>query len=127
MIIKDMLKEELKEEIGELGKMTLGDDEYVKTVGGVTQLTDRLIKLEELEIEANKVAIEEQKVAIEEQKIDEDREDRKVKNRITVASFGVPALITAGGMVAMFILEGKGVIFPTQGERNIISRIFRGK
>ena len=127
MSIKNLLKEELTEEIEELGKMKLGDEEYVKTVGGASQLMDRLIKLEELDIKANEVANEERKVAIEEQKIVEEREDRKVKNRIAVASFAVPAAITAIGATAMFILEGKGVIFPTQGERNIISRIFRGK
>ena len=127
MSIKNLLTEELTRTLGALDAETPGSEAYANIVQDATPLMDRLIKLEELEIEADKMAIEEQKVAIEEQKIADDQEDRKVKNHIAVASFAVPAAITAVGATVMFILEGKGVIFPTQGERNFISRLFRGK
>lgn len=127
MSIKRLLTEELTDELNELNKMDLGKDEYVKTVGGVSQLTDRLIKLEELELKETEMAIEEKKIAIEEAKMLDDREDKKARNRTAMLGVWVPAVITGAGAIAMFILEGKGVIFPTQGERNIISRIFRSK
>lgn len=127
MDIKNMLVDEITNEISELNTLELGKDDYVKAVGGVSQLTDRLIKIEELEIKANEMDVEKKKTAIEERKMRDDREDRKVKNRIALLGVCIPSAITAAGAIAMFIIEGKGVIFPTQGERNIISRIFRSK
>lgn len=127
MSIKSMLVDEITNEISELDTLELGKDDYVKAVGGVSQLTDRLIKLEELEQKAKETAIEEKKTAIEERKMRDDREDRKVKNRIALLGVIIPSAITAVGATAMFITEGKGVIFPMQASRNFINRIFRSK
>lgn len=127
MSIKNLLKEELTETLGELNKTELASEEYEKIVHGATPLMDRLIKFEELDNEANKVALERQKANIEEQKMIEDREDRKVKNRISVWGIVLPLATTTGLAAAMMFMEGKGVIFTGQSDRNIISRMFRGK
>ena len=69
MNITTIYRDEIGDELNELNKMELGADDYKATVSGVTQLTDRFIKLKELEIEQQKVDLESAKIAVEELKI----------------------------------------------------------
>lgn len=126
MNITTIYRDEIGDELNELNKMELGADDYKATVSGVTQLTDRFIKLKELEIEQQKVDLESAKIAVEELKIEEGRKERRVNTGISVANIGVPALITIGGTILMFVFEERGTI-TTQAGRKFVDRIFRAK
>lgn len=75
MDLKNTLVNEVQAELEEIGKMALGSDEYVATVEGCNGLTDRLIKLEDVENEARKLELEKKKLHIEEKKIEHDKKN----------------------------------------------------
>lgn len=127
MSIKNLYNEEIKSEIEELSKMAVGTEEYKATVGGVTQLTDRIVKLEEIELEKQKLEVEREKASIEASRAEDDRKDKRDRNRISVANLTVTAAITVLGAVTMYAFEQTGRLITSQVGRKTIDRIFRIK
>ena len=121
-----LLCEEVEKELGELTNMELGTDTYKDTVGGITQMTDRIIKMRELEIEERKAITLDREIDTKLEMDVEERKDRKVKNRITVGSIVIPAAITVWGALCMFVFEEEGSITTRAGGK-FIDRIFRVK
>lgn len=126
MSVKANLRDELNNELEELGKVEFGSEKYKVGVNGVAQLADKLIELDRIENENVKIDIEQQKLDIEAQRLEDERKDRKAKNGIGVAGVVIPAVITVVGGVAMFVFEERGSI-TSQAGRKIIDRIFRMK
>lgn len=140
METRNLYEVELKDEFEKIKTIDIESDEHRKVVGDISQLTDRLVKLKEVEnerekieierekidVEKEKMAIEQQKIEIEEIKLDEDRKDRLIKNIIAGLGVAIPAGITLTGMVLMFIFEEKGTITSKAGGK-IVDRIFRMK
>jgi hypothetical protein len=87
----DLYEEVVNQEVDRIGDYDLGSDEHKKVVSDLSQLTDRLIRLKELDIEhekielekekkeadAKKVEIESERVEIEKEKIELEREKIK--------------------------------------------------
>lgn len=66
--LKRKYKEEVITELDVVGKMALGEDEYSKTVTGMNAMTDRIIKMEEIELEERRLEVEAAKVEVEREK-----------------------------------------------------------
>ena len=98
METKALLREEVNREIEELGRMELGKDEYKSTVDGATKLTDRLIELEKIEIEADvRERDREIDTEIKLKQLDDENKDKKVKNWISIGGTLLMAGITVWG------------------------------
>ena len=154
MTTRSLYESELKDEFEKIKNIDIVSDEHRKVVSDISQLTDRLVKLKEVEneekklgieerrieferakvdaekektaIEQRKLDIEEQKLDVEERKLDDERKDRLIKNVIAGLSVAIPAGITLTGMVLMFLFEEKGTITSKAGSK-IVDRIFRTK
>lgn len=122
MKVETLLQDEIREEIQAIGKMELGGDEYEKTVKGVTQLTDRLVKMKELEIEREKLDVEKQKVDVEIIKAEDEEKDRKIKNKITIGTAIGGAIITVGSVILNLISEEKGILTTTKAGNKSLDR-----
>lgn len=141
MTVHDKYEVEINYELDTISTSTeLGSDEHRKAAGDIAQLTDRLIRLKEVDIEQQKIemekarmdaekektSVEQQKIEMEREKMVEEKKDRLIKNGIAALGVIVPAGITITGMVLMFLFEEKGTITSGAG-RKIVDRIFRMK
>lgn len=106
MNIEDLYVKEISSEFENLEELGAGSEEYCKTVDGIAKLTEKLIDL---------------------RKVEDERKDRKVKNRLGIASIAVPASITSIGMILVLIYESKGTIFSGRVSGKIIDHVFRMK
>ena len=138
MSIHDLYESELEDEFEDLNDIEPGSDEHRKAVGDISQLTDRYVRLKEVDIEKQKmdfesekmkiehekINIEKQKMKIEREKMTEERKSRTIQIGKDVMSIVVPAAITGVGMVLMFLFEEKGTITSRAGSK-IVDRMFR--
>ena len=84
MELKTLLKTEIQDEISELGKISLGTDEYKATVEGVSKLLDKAIELEKIEVEcAEKANDRDINAEIQVKRLKLERRDKIVGNVIT--------------------------------------------
>ena len=145
MSIHDLYESELEDEFEDLNDIEPGSDEHRKAVGDISQLTDRYVRLKEVDIEKQKmdfesekmkiehekiniehekINVEKQKMKIEREKMTEERKSRTIQIGKDVMSIVVPAAITGVGMVLMFLFEEKGTITSRAGSK-IVDRMFR--
>ena len=127
MSVQSDLRGEFLSELDELRKVEFGSEKYKVGVTGITQIADRLIEMSKLDSEDEKLDIERQKLEIEYQRLEEDKKDRKSKNRISVVSTVLPAIIAVVGGAAMFVYEERGSITSQVGRKIIDKYIFRVK
>lgn len=127
MSVQTDLRDELVNELDELGKVEFGSEKYKVGTAGVTQLADRWIEMKRLDNEDKKLEVEQQKLELEYQKLEDEKQDRKSKNRISVFNIAVPAAIAIVGGTAMFIYEERGSIVSQAGRKIIDKYIFRVK
>lgn len=105
MNIKNLLQDELKSELEELGKMELGKEEYKVTVDGVTKLTDRLIELEKIENERYEKEVERDiETEFKNAQMNDERKHRKVGYLISIGTF-------VGGMIFTNAMTNKSMRF----------------
>ena len=127
MGFKTLLREEIREELGELSNIELGSDEYEKAVNGVTKLMDRAIELEKVDIEqAEREETREIETNLKAQEMINDRKDRFVKNCIAVAGIVVPSVLTIWGTVKSIEFEKEGTITTIMG-RGFIQKLLPKK
>ena len=140
MTVHDKYEIEVNFELDEISKKTeLGSDEHRKAAGDIAQLTDRLIRLKEIDIDQQRVEIdkaraeaeiekaklEQQRIEIERQKMVDEKQDRKIKNGLSTLGIVLPIGLTLTGMVLMFLFEEKGTIVTSGPGRKIVDRMFR--
>ena len=140
MTVHDKYEIEIDFELDEISQKTeLGSEEHRKAAGDIAQLTDRLIRLKEVDIEQQKIEIEKaraeadkekaklelEKIEIERQKMIEEKQDRKIKNGLSALGIVLPIGFTLTGMVLMFLFEEKGTIVTSGPGRKIVDRMFR--
>lgn len=117
MSIERLFKEEISKEVGEISKMELGSEEYKATVDGSTKMTDRYIKLKEVELEQQKIEVELRKMDIERQRMDDDKVDRRWKNGLTIGGSILGAGVTILAYAWAYIYEEKGSIASKPGNK----------
>lgn len=127
MNIETLLREEIKSELEELKKMSLGTDEYRTTVDGITKLADRAIEMERLDIESQeKAESREIEAELKLKEMSEERKDRWIKNGISVMSVLVPTVVTIWGTVKSIEFEKEGTITTIMG-RGFINKLLPKK
>ena len=127
MKIETMLSDEIKKEIGELGKIPLGSEEYRTTVDGVTKLMDRAIEIEKTEAEfKEKVKNQEIDNNLKVKQMQDENKDRIVRNILTAAGIVIPAVLTIWGTSRTLKFEETGTITTFAG-RNFVNNLFRKK
>ena len=94
MSIRQTLTEEVLNEYDVISKMTLGSEDYTKTVNGVNSMVDKLNDMRRIENDARKLDIEEDKLKLEQERLAFDSKSQKVGNIIKVALFGVCTAVT---------------------------------
>lgn len=127
MSIKTNLVKEFENEIKELGKLSLGSEEYESTLDGVTKLADRIIEIEKSEQEAS---LKEMSRADENElkaaQLASERRDRIIRNAIegakVIGGFG----LAAWAFVASMNFEKEGTL-TTEGGRSALRQLLKFK
>lgn len=123
--IDEMLEDEIQDELKELSSIEVGSDKYKVAVEGITKLYEKQIEVKKFN------ADQEQKQKAQEateRQIELDERDRKIKNKLTGASIGVPALVTIGGTALMLWYEiGKDGLISSLAGKGIIQRLIGRK
>ena len=109
--IKNLLQEEVQNEIELLSKMELGDDKYEKTVNGITKLADRVIEIQKAEYEKDcKQDSQEDDIEFKQKQLESENKDRKVKNVLTGLGIVIPAGLTVWGTMKSLKFETEGTV-----------------
>lgn len=103
MSMYEKLHAEAVSEIEEVGKMTLGSDDHVKTVQAVNGMADRLIKWKEVENESRKLDIEEKKNEIEEKKLESTKKQQFIDTAVKVGT----TVLYVGGLALVLVLDNQ--------------------
>lgn len=127
MSIKHVLDEEIRSELENLGKESIGSDEYKSNVDGVTKLLDRKIELEKLEIESKeKIESRNAEIELKLQQMKDERKDRLIRNGITIGTFVGSCLVYGLAFIASTNFEREGT-FTTEGGRSSLRNLLKVK
>lgn len=125
--LETLLNEEIQEEFEELGKLDVGSDKYKTTVDGLTKLCDRAIEIEKFKSEQElKRDQQEADEILKAEQMKDERKDRMVKNSLTAAGIGIPALLTVWGTIKSIKFEETGTITTIMG-RGFIQKLLPKK
>lgn len=127
MKIETLLHEEIQDEFKNLKEMELGTEEYKTTVDGLAKLVDRAIEIDKLNIDAqDKIDSREIEVDLKQQQINDEKQDRKVRNGITIAGIVIPTIVTIWGTLKSFKFEKDGTVTTIMG-RGFIQKLLPKK
>lgn len=131
---RELLSEEIDRELRRLGDLTVGTDDYIRTVDGVSKLIDRATTLKKMEIEdeerinerARKTKESSEMLVIRRQELSDQRKDRMLGHGIAIAGILIPALITIWGTLKSLKFEEEGTVTTTIG-RGFIGKLLPKK
>ena len=124
MSIKHRLDEETLNEIDNLGRATIGSDEYEANIDGVAKLLDKKIELERLENERlDKIEAREADVEIRLKQMNESRKERMMDNGVRIATTVFTAGVFMIGFVASTNFEKEGTLLTTEGGRTSLRNL----
>lgn len=127
MSVETLLVQEIEEEFNELSKMEVGSEKYKMAVEGLAKLCDRQIEMEKIKSEQrlkrNQLEIDTQMKA---KQMEDEKKDRVVKNCLTGAGIGIPALLTIWGTIKSIDFEKTGTITTIMG-RGFIQKLLPKK
>lgn len=127
MSVKNLLDNEIRNELENLGKEAIGSDNYKANLDGVTKLLDRQIEIEKLENERiNKEMDREVDFHVKNIQIKEEKKDRRIKNGITIGTFVGSAALYMVAFIASTNFEREGT-FTTEGGRGALRNLLRIK
>lgn len=127
MSVERLLREELEQEIAELGKMEFGSDDYKATVDGVSKLMDKLNDSRKIELEAEDKALNreiETDLKVEQMKV--DKKQRIFQNIAEVGKIIIPVAVTIWGTITTLEFEKTGTVTTIPG-RNFVNDLFKKK
>lgn len=106
-----LLNDEIQSELKALEDLSLGTDEYEKTVNGLTKLMDRSIELQKIKAEAdNNEANREVDSELKMMQMADEKKDRRVKNILTGLGIAIPSGVAIWGTLKSFKFEETGTI-----------------
>lgn len=127
MSVKNLLDDEIRNELENLGKEAIGSDNYKANLDGVTKLLDRKIEIEKLEMEhldrSDSIVNE---AILKRAQLKEEKKDRMIKNVITIGTFVGSAALYVFAFVASTNFEREGT-FTTEGGRGALRNLLRIK
>lgn len=125
--LEDLLAEEVKSQLEGLKDIEMGTDEYKTVVDGLTKLTDRVIKIKELDYDAtDKIDARETEIALKKQQMKEEKNDRWIRNGITIAGIVIPTVVTVWGTIKSLKFEEEGTVTTIMG-RGFIQKLLPHK
>ena len=125
MELKTLLKEEIQDEMNELGKLEIGTDKYKATVDGVTKLVDRAIELEKIEVGKNeKMNDRDVNVEIQDKRLKIEKRDKFVGHLLTGVSIAVTTVVTIWGTFKTLKFEETGTVTTFAG-KEFINKLLR--
>lgn len=125
MELKTLLKEEIQDEMNELGKLEIGTDKYKATVDGVTKLVDRAIELEKIEVEKNeKMNDKAVNIEIQNERLKIEKRDKFVGHLLTGVSIAVTTGVTIWGTFKTLKFEETGTVTTFAG-KEFINKLLR--
>lgn len=117
MSIETMWCEEIKSELEELKKQSVGTDEYRTTVDGITKMYDRYLERKRLDQEREeKERDRENEVDLKLKELAEARRDQRNKNIISVIGIGAPLVVASVWGVLSMTFEERGTITTSMGK-----------
>ena len=127
MKIETLLHEEIQDEFKNLKEMELGTEEYKTTVDGLAKLVDRAIEIDKLNIAAqDKIDSREIEVDLKQQQINDEKQDRKIRNGIAIAGIVIPTIVTVWGTFKSLKFEKEGTVTTIMG-RGFIQKLLPNK
>ena len=127
MKIETLLNEEIQDEFKNLKEMELGTEDYKTTVDGLVKLVDRAIEIDKLNIDAqDKIDSREIEVDLKQQQINDDKQDRKIRNAIAIAGIVIPTIVTVWGTFKSLKFEKEGTVTTIMG-RGFIQKLLPKK
>lgn len=127
MELEDLLEEEVKSQLEGLKDIEMGTDEYKTVVDGLTKLTDRVIKIKELDYDASdKIDARETEIALKKQQMKEEKNDRWIRNGIAIAGIVIPTVVTVWGTIKSLKFEEEGTVTTIMG-RGFIQKLLPHK
>ena len=127
MSVKNLLDDEIRNELENLGKEAIGSDNYKANLDGVTKLLDRKIEIEKLEMEhldrSDSIVNES---ILKRAQLKEEKKDRMIKNGITIGTFVGSAALYVLAFVASTNFEREGT-FTTEGGRGALRNLLKIK
>lgn len=127
MKIETLLNEEIQDEFKNLKEMELGTEDYKTTVDGLVKLVDRAIEIDKINIDAqDKIDSREIEVDLKQQQINDDKQDRKIRNAIAIAGIVIPTIVTVWGTFKSLKFEKEGTVTTIMG-RGFIQKLLPNK
>ena len=127
MKIETLLNEEIQDEFKNLKEMELGTEDYKTTVDGLVKLVDRAIEIDKLNIDAqDRIDSREIEVDLKQQQINDEKQDRKIRNGIAIAGIVIPTIATIWGTLKSFKFEKDGTVTTIMG-RGFIQKLLPKK
>lgn len=142
---RDLLEDEISEELKSLKAMELGSETYKVTIDGLTKLMDRSINLEKLSIDAedkdkdresdinykaeqlfSDKQYRDSDITLRRVQMDNEKRDRLVANAMTAAGIILPSLITVWGTYKTLKFEEQGTVTTIMG-RGFINKLLPKK
>lgn len=127
MKVETVLHDEILNEFEELKKLGIGSDEYRTAVDGISKLLDRAIEYDKLDAECNENQLnrgfdEDYKL----RQAEDEKQDRRIKNIITIVGIAVPSAITIWGTIKSLNFEKEGTVTTIMG-RGFINKLLPKK
>lgn len=116
--VKKKLVEEFCEDADGLRDLELGSEQYRSSVDGITKIADRLIRIEEVEIDREMRARQlEADNAIKSRQLRDERKDRVIKNSIGIGTFIVTTALSVWGINKTFKFDATDTVTSTLGRK----------
>lgn len=127
MSVKNLLNEEIRDEIEVLSKLEVGSDEHKIAADALAKLLDKSIEMEKLDLEhQEKVDNRETDQQIKMLQIKDERKDRLIKNALTGVSVVGGFALTIWGTIKSIKFEQTGTITTIMG-RGFIQKLLPKK
>lgn len=127
MNVRTLLETEIQDEFKSLKGVDFGSEQYKTSVDGITKLTDRLIEFEKFDVE-HKEKVENRKIEndFKLREMEDERNDRLIKNCLTGASIITGIGLTVWGTLKSLKFEENGSVTTIVG-RGFINKLLPKK
>lgn len=127
MSVRSLLKKEIESELATMEDMELGSKEHKIAIDGITELIGKLNEMDKLEYEyQDRSESREHEKELKMKELKDERNDRIVKNVITVVTFTGGVALTVWGTYKTFKFEETGTVTSMIG-RGFINKLLPKK
>lgn len=121
--IKELLDEEISDDLNAISSMAIASDEYKNAVDTISKLIDKRNEIDKIELEMAKHELSKQK---ENELNDYNKKDRWINHAISIGSILVPVLLTVWGTYKTLKFEETGTVTTIMG-RGFVNKLIPKK